>query len=144
LSTPEGWYQAQLLFASLQKPPPRGSLQEWVLILYLDRVEAIEHAKFRALIQVMLLSGAEDQSAGTEAFDEYMKQAFPNLETKKGKKQEAMMKVLKEWVGLGALSVTPMPQLSVKGKSKMVSRISSVEKGDIDKVLGKTGGIRVK
>jgi hypothetical protein len=37
-----------------------------------------------------------------------------------------------------------MPQLSVKGKSKMVSRISSVEKGDIDKVLGKTGGIRVK
>lgn len=112
--------------------------------MYLDRVEAIEHAKFRALIQVMLLQGAEDQSAGTEAFDEYMKQAFPNLESKRGQKQVAMMEALKEWVGLGPLGVTPMPQLSVKGKSKMVSRISSIEKGDIDTVLGKSGGIRAR
>lgn len=112
--------------------------------MYLDRVESIEHARFRALAQIMLVSGAEDQSAGTEAFDEYMRAAFPNLASKKGRKQEEMMKALKEWTSLGPLGITPMATPTVKGKSKMVSRISSVETGDIDNVIGKSGGIRSK
>jgi hypothetical protein len=131
-----------MLYNTLQKPPPKGSLQEWVLILYLDRVEAIEHAKFRALAQILLVAGSDDQSAGTEAFEDYMKQAFPNAETRKKKKQEDMMNALKEWVGLGALGVTPMPMLTTKGKSKMVSRISGVETGVADAVTKQVGGIR--
>lgn len=144
MNTPEGWYKAQLLFQALQRPPPRGSLQEWVLILYLDRVEAIEHARFRALSQIMLVSNAEDQGPGTEAFEDYMKQAFPNLESKKVNKQRMMMEALKEWTGLGPLNVTPLAMPTMKGRSKMVQRITGIEKGDIDSVVGKVGGIRTR
>jgi hypothetical protein len=133
-----------MIFQTLQKPPPKGSLQEWVLILYLDRVEAIEHAKFRALAQILLLQGAEDQGPGLEAFDDYMKQAFPNAETKKQKKHEMMLEALKEWVGLGALGVIPMAMPTMRGKSKMVSRISGIERGDIARVTEKVGSIRAR
>lgn len=112
--------------------------------MYLDRVEAIEHAKFRALAQILLLQGAEDQGPGLEAFDDYMKQAFPNAETRKQKKHEMMLEALKEWVGLGALGVTPMAMPTTRGKSKMVSRISGIEKGDIARVTEKVGGIRAR
>lgn len=105
-------------------------------------MEAIEHAKFRALAQILLVAGSDDQSAGTEAFEDYMKQAFPSVETHKKKKHEDMMKALQEWVGLGALGVSPMPMLTMKGRSKMVSRITGVETGAVDTVTKKVGGIR--
>lgn len=110
--------------------------------MYLDRVESIEHAKFRALSQILLTTGAEDQSSGIEAFEDYMRKAFPNAETKKKKKHSAMMDALKEWVGLGPLGVVPMPSLTAKGKSKMVSRIAGIEKGAVATALSKVGGIR--
>lgn len=112
--------------------------------MYLDRVETIEHARFRALAQIMLVSGADDQGAGTEAFEDYMKYAFPNLESKKVNKQKMMMEALKEWTGLGPLNVTPMAMPTMKGRSRMVQRISGIETGDVDEVVGKVGGIRTR
>lgn len=114
------------------------------MILYLDRVESIEHAKFRALAQILLVANSEDQSAGTEAFDAYLQQAFPNAANKKGKKHEQMMEALKEWVSLGPLGVTPMAVPTTKGKSKMVSKITEVVTGEVSAVTGQKGGIRLK
>ena len=130
-----------MLFHTLQRPPPPGSLQEWVLILYLDKVEYIEHAKFRALVQVVLTVGAENQEAGIEAFEDYMNKAFPNLRTKKKKKHDQMMDVLKSWVAQGPLSVTPMGS-PTRAKSKMVSRITGVEKGAVARATAKVGWTR--
>lgn len=110
--------------------------------MYLDRVEDIEHARFRALAQILLTVGADDQEAGIEAFGEYMKRAFPNSENKNKKKEEQMMDALKEWTNMGPIGVTPMATPSAKGKSKMVSRISSIDKGAASSAVSKVGGIR--
>lgn len=127
----------------MKQVPPPGSLQEWVLILYLDRLEDIEHAKFRALVQVVLTVGAENQEAGVEAFEDYMNKAFPNLKTKKKKKHDQMLDALKEWVGRGPFGVTPL-SMPAKAKSKMVSRISGVEKGAAANVAAKVGWTRTR
>ncbi len=142
MNTTEGWFKAQLLFHTLQKMPPAGSLQEWVLILYLDKTEDIEHSKFRALVQVVLTVGAENQDAGLEAFEEYMNKAFPSLKTKKKKKRDELMDVLKQWVGQGPLRVSPMGDGQVRGRSKMVKRIASVETGAVARATARIGNIR--
>jgi hypothetical protein len=131
-----------LLFHTLKQPPPSGSLQEWVLILYLDRVEDIEHAKYRALIQVILTVGAEKQEAGIEAFEDYMNKAFPSLKNKKKKKEELAREALKHWVSQGPIGVSPLGNPDQKMRSKMVHRIASVEQGAIAKATAKVGGIR--
>lgn len=143
MNTTEGWFKAQLLFHTLQKPPPAGSLQEWVLILYLDRCEDIEHAKFRALVQVVLTVRSENQEPGLEAFEEYMNKAFPNLRTRKKKKHEDVLNVLKQWVGQGPIKVTPLSEPR-RIRSRMVSRISGVEKGAAASATSKIGSIRPK
>lgn len=105
-------------------------------------MEDIEHSKFRALVQVLLTVGAENQDSGIEAFDEYLNKAFPNLKTRKKKKHDQMMNVLKDWVGKGPITVKPMGGMPTKAKSKMVSRISSIEQGTVAKATRKMGGIR--
>lgn len=141
MNTPEGWFKAQLLFHTLQRPPPPGSLQEWVLVLYLDKVEDIEHAKFRALVQVVLTVGAENQEAGVEAFEDYMNKAFPNHQSKKKNKHEQTMSVLKDWVSRGPFGVTPIGE-PARARSKMVNRITSIEKGAVASATAKVGWTR--
>lgn len=104
-------------------------------------MEDIEHSKFRALVQVVLTVGAENQEAGIEAFEDYMNKAFPNLKTKKKKKHDQMMDVLKHWVAQGPLGVTPLGS-PAKARSKMVSRISGVETGAVARATAQVGGIR--
>ncbi len=108
-----------------------------MLILYLDRVEDIEHSKFRALAEIMLTVGADKQDAGIEAFEDYMNKAFPGVKTKKKKKHDMMMDALKQWVGQGPVSIKPLGGLPTKAKSKMVSRISSIETGEVAKATAK-------
>ena len=144
MNTVEGWFQAQLLFHTLKQPPPSGSLQEYVLLLYLDRVEDIEHAKFRALAQMVLTIGAENQESGIKAFEDYMNKAFPNLRTKTKKKHDQMMDVLKNWVSQGPLAVKPLGNPDAKARSKMVKHITTVDKGTVAGVTAKIGGIRAR
>lgn len=99
-----------------------------MLILYLDRVEDVEHAKFRALAQILLTANAEDQQPGVDAFDEYLSKAFPGSEGKKNRRHTEMMAALKEWAGLGPIGVTAMPAASTRGKSKMIHRVEEIEK----------------
>jgi hypothetical protein len=64
--------------------------------------ETVEHAKLRALSQILI-----DKSKGIEAFEEYMKVAFPYLETVKLRDKENMKKVLADWIAQGPLGVRP-------------------------------------
>lgn len=97
----------------------------------LDRQETIEHARFRALAQITLTVGIESSEAreeGTKAFDDYMKVAFPNLESKRKQKEIATKQALSDWIKQGPLKVTPSMQAR-KLKSRMVQRVQEVDHG---------------
>lgn len=107
------------MLKTLQAPPPKGSLQECALILLLDRLEDIEHARFRALAQIVI-----DKEKGVEAFEDYLKLAFPSLALRKKEREQEIHKALKAWTGAGPLKVTP---LSVPtGRSRMKMRVAKV------------------
>lgn len=97
-------------------PPLKGSLRESALILLLMRLENIEHAKFRAQAQIHL-----DPEKGVEVFEEYMKVAFPYLESAKKQEKADHIKALEAWTKQGPMVVTPM--LSPKLQSRMKHRI---------------------
>lgn len=113
MKTPEGWARATLLLKTLQAPPPAGSLQESVLILLLMRLESIEHAKFRALAQVQI-----DPKEGVDAFEDYMKIAFPYLDALKRRDRQEFLEILKKEVSKGALQITPVMPMEVKSRLK--------------------------
>ncbi len=106
------------MLRTLNAPPKKGSLRESALILLLMRLENIEHAKFRAQAQIYL-----DQKQGVEAFEEYMKIAFPYLESIKQREKSDHIKALEDWVKRGPLKVTPMlaPKMQSRLKHKMVA-----------------------
>ena len=95
-----------------------------MLILLLDRLEDIEHAKFRALAQIQV-----DKEAGVEAFEEYMKIAFPSLEGRKKASADSAKAALLSWIKEGPLKVTPLMG-SVRSRLKMRSAArASSQKG---------------
>jgi len=116
---------------TLQAPPRPGSLQEWLLILLLDRLEDIEHARFRALAQLILVSGSDKQDAGIEAFEDYMKIASPSLEGRKKAQAQEAYDALRSWIAEGPLKVTPLvgPRRS-RLKEKVLARMASREEAE--------------
>lgn len=121
MNTPEGWARANLLLRTLQAPPPRGSLQEWALIFLLDRLEDIEHARFRALAQLLI-----DKKEGAKAFEDYISVAFPSQAIRNKKKNDDIKVALQDWVKKGPMKVTPLIPL---GKSKLKGRVTKVVQG---------------
>lgn len=117
MKTPEGWSRATLLLRTLRAPPPKGSLQESALILYLIRQEDIEHARFRALAQIIV-----DKKKGVETFDDYMKIAFPYMESVKAKEKSEVIEQLKKEISRGAIGITPI--VAQKIKSKLKSKVA--------------------
>ena len=105
------------MLASLQAPPKVGSLQEWVLILLQYKLEDIEHARLRAVVQVLV-----DKEKGVDAFEDYMKIAFPYLEGRKKQQKEEAMKGLMDWINTGPLKVTPM-QDAQRVKSRLREQV---------------------
>jgi hypothetical protein len=81
------------------------------------RLESIEHAKFRALAQLEI-----DPKAGVEAFEDYMKIAFPYLDAIKMRDQKDLMEKLRKEVGRGAIKVTPV--MPTKMRSRLKTRMS--------------------
>lgn len=82
-------------------------------MLYVLKKEQIEHARLRALAQAII---AKDK--GKEVFDEYMKVAFPWLETKKRREKSDHIRVLLEEVKKGGLSITPLWQEKMRSRLK--------------------------
>lgn len=123
-----------MLRQTLQAPPPKGSLQEWALIFLLDRIEDIEHARFRALAQIII-----DKEVGVEAFEDYMRIAFPSMQQRKKKRDDVMKDALAAWIGSGPLSMTPM-NVPSKGRSKMKQKLVQVEDEKMSRVYKKLSG----
>lgn len=83
--------------------------------------ETIEHARFRALAQITI-----DKEKGIEAFEEYMKIAFPYLEASKKKERGDHIKALQHWVSKGPIGVQPL--VMPKMKSRLVQTKSTRQK----------------
>ncbi len=96
----------------------------------MDRLESIEHARFRALSQLLIDTGGDSREQGIEAFEDYMKIAFPGLAGKKQKEKEKVLDALKWWIGRGPVKFTPMPMFEKKGKSRMIHRVMNVDAGN--------------
>jgi hypothetical protein len=100
------------LFSLLREPPERGSLQESVLMAFVLKKEQVEHSRLRALAQAII-----SKEKGKEVFDDYMKVAFPWLETSKKKEHEDHVRILKEEVKKG-LVIRPLQESRVKSRFK--------------------------
>lgn len=75
------------------------------------KLETIEHARLRALAQIVI-----DKDKGVEAFEEYMKIAFPYLEATKRRDREEHIAILNREVQKGVLAVTPMATPEMKSR----------------------------
>lgn len=96
------------------------------------KIESIEHARFRALAQILV-----SKEQGVEAFEEYMKVAFPYLEATKRRTHEQATQILKQEIGRGPIVVTPQQTTAIK--SKLRQRVVSTAKPIDSKLYGKMG-----
>lgn len=100
------------------------------------RLESIEHARFRALAQIVI-----DQEKGVEAFEEYMKVAFPYLEATKKRDREQFIDILKKETSRGPMRVTPLQQSLARSRMKhrVVKRNKDISPTKNDALYGKMG-----
>lgn len=75
--------------------------------------EQVEHARLRALAQAIV-----EKEKGKEVFDDYMRVAFPWLETSKRREKDDHIKILLEEVKKGALDIKPLWQDRVRSRLK--------------------------
>jgi len=91
-------------------------------MLYVLKKEQVEHGRLRALAQAII-----NKEKAKEVFDDYMKIAFPWLETQKKRDQSDHVKILLDEVKKGVLGIKPLWQES-KTKSRLKTRV--VEKDE--------------
>jgi hypothetical protein len=130
-----------LLFASLREPPPRGSPQESILMLYVLKKEQVEHARLRALAQAIIA-----KEKGKEVFEDYMKIAFPWLETQKQRDKNDHVQILLEEVKKGGLSIKPLWQeqkMRSRLKMKVVEKVAAPQKTreELNQLYSKLGKV---
>lgn len=82
-------------------------------MLFVLKKEQVEHARLRALAQAVI-----SKDKGKEAFDEYMKVAFPWLETQKKREKSDHVQVLLEEVKKGGLSIKPLWEQKMRSRLK--------------------------
>lgn len=93
------------------------------MILVLDRLEDTEHARFRALSQLIV-----DKEEGIKAFEDYIKVAFPSHASRKKEEASEAAKALRDWVKVGQLKVTPMEPTG-PAKKRAKTRRMEVRRG---------------
>lgn len=86
-------------------------------MLYVLKKEQVEHARLRALAQAII-----SKDKGKEVFDDYMKVAFPWLETQKNRDKNDHVQILMNEVKKGGLSIKPLWE-EAKGKSRMKTKV---------------------
>lgn len=133
MRTPEGWTRVNILFQTLREPPPRGSVRESVLRLFVMQQEETEHAKFRALAQLLI-----DKEAGAKAFEEYFDIAFPHVKQESEKRDMSLAKLLQREVQQGGLSVQRMSS-GKKVNSRLKVRYDQRSNELANKVLSTVG-----
>jgi hypothetical protein len=104
------------LHTTLREPPPKGSLRESVLLLYLLKKEEQEYSRDLALVQVQV-----DKDKGIERFNEYRKTMFPWIESAQAREKDIHAQILQRMVKEGPLTVRPMPTRGYK--SRLVKKV---------------------
>lgn len=127
-----------MLLRTIGAPPEVGTLRESVLTLLVMKLETIEHARFRALAQITL-----EKEKGVEAFEEYMKIAFPYLEATKKHERRSHIEKLQSEIHRGPIAVRALatPQLKSRMSASKASRIrpqSREEEQRLYKRIGRT------
>jgi hypothetical protein len=127
-----------VLLATLREPPKRGSVRELVLSLFVLKRQQVEHARLRALAQIGM-----DKEKGVEAFNDYMKVAFPWVEQTKKKDDEKTKKALMEEVRRGGLKVIPIAETQFKSRLRTKVVQAQAARSEwapkADRVLNKMG-----
>ena len=106
-------------------------------MLLMMKLETIEHARFRALAQIII-----DQEKGVRAFEEYMKLAFPYLEAVKTRDKDKLLEVLRREVRRGPLMITPMKQPMVHSRLKKRTDIRRRSRKEKDRLYKQLSGLR--
>ena len=104
-------------------------------MLYVLKKEQIEHARLRALAQSIV-----NKEKGGEVFTEYMKVAFPWLETQKKRDHSDHVRILMEEVKRGALGIRPLWE-EKKGRSRLKTKVVERSKTEQNKLYSKLGRI---
>ena len=84
--------------------------------MYVLQRDRIEHAKFRALAQILV-----DKEKGPEAFDEYRQIHFPWLEKQKNRNKAEHLRLLMQEIKRGGLVIKPLGE-----KKPMRSRLKTM------------------
>ena len=87
-------------------------------MMYVLQKERVEHTRLRALAQLQL-----NKEEGIKAFDEYMKTAFPWLESQKKKQDNDFVRILNEEVKKGGLAIQGPLWQENKLRSRIRSRV---------------------
>lgn len=103
------------MFSALREPPPKGSLRESVLLLYVLKKEEIQYMRDLAVAQILV-----SKEKGAEVFDKYTKTMFPWTEVAKTREEDQHKKILEQIVRAGPLTVRPMQEM--KSKSRLVQK----------------------
>lgn len=110
------------MFQALREPPPKGSLRESLLILFVLKREQVAYARDRALVQSLIV-----KEKGPEAFEEFRKLAFPWVEVQKGRDREDHIRILQEEIKRGVLTVTPAEGPKKAVKSRLRTQLAESE-----------------
>jgi len=106
--------------------------------MYMLKREHVEHGRLRALATAII----NKEKAG-EAFDDYMKTAFPWLETQKGRERQSSIKVLQDEIkrAAGGFAIKPLWQEN-KIRSRLKTRVVDGpprSKQEMDRFYSKLG-----
>lgn len=89
-----------------------------MLMLFVLKKEQTEHARLRALATAIV-----NKEKTKEAFEDYMKLAFPWIEGQKKKDASYYSKILLEHVKNGALNITPLTDETARMKSRLKAKV---------------------
>jgi len=125
------------MLATLRRPPPRGSVQAYVLQALLLRRDQVEYTRTRAIIQATINKDAAD-----EALKVYRDTLMPYLSRIQKSDRNQHIKHLMDEVARGPMSIAPVMQKQVKSKLKTrhVARSAEEELASTRRITKKIGG----
>ena len=111
-----------MLLATLKAPPPRGSVQSYILQALLLKREQIDYMRTRAIVQALV-----NKEAGQAAMDLLREVQFPYFKATQQRDREHHIKKLMDEVSKGPLVITPHIEKRVRSrlKTRVLQRTAS-------------------
>lgn len=126
------------MLATLRRPPPRGSVQAYVLQALLLRKDQIEYLRTRATIQTLV-----NKDAAEEALKQFRDALMPYVPRIQKNDRSQHIKRLMDEVARGPMAIAPVVQKQVKSKLKTrhVERDQAEELASVRRISKKIGGL---